>query len=74
MSELSIFTGGVLVGGFVVGWALTEYRSKPPKVEIVIDESALKRIDAKLVEAYLAQRGLIWMPKGVEYMAKKEKP
>lgn len=76
MSELNSFAAGVLFGGFVVSWALNEYtkKRKPPKLEINIDAEVLGQVSQKLVEGWLAQRGLVWMPKGMEYLAKKEKP
>lgn len=75
MNALNSFAAGVLIGGFVVSWALNEYtkKRKPPKIEINVDAELAKQINQKMVEAWLEQRGLVWMPKGMEYMAKKEK-
>lgn len=76
MSELNYFAAGVLFGGFIVSWAIAEYRKgkKPPQIEFRVDASAVEKLTLVMVNAWLDQRGLVWMPKGAEYMVKKEKP
>lgn len=78
MNDLKIFAMGVFVGGFVVAWAwaLIERFWEPQrrrKVEVRIDAEVLGQVTQEMVEGWLQRRGLIWMPKGLEYMAKKEK-
>lgn len=74
MSELNAFAVGVLVGAFVVAWAVNEYRkwSPPPTVEFKFDDSAIDKLTSAMASAWLEQRGLVWMPKGVERMGRKD--
>lgn len=74
MNALNSFAAGVLVGGLVVSWALNAKKRKPPKIEINVDAEVLSQINQKMVAAWLAKRGLVWMPKGVERMGRKDQP
>lgn len=78
MSELNIFASGVFVGGLVVAfaWALLHILGVRGdlKAEIKIDEKVLRNITDQMVTDWLNARGLVWMQKGLEYLAKKENP
>lgn len=76
MSELNCFAAGVLFGGFIVSWAIAEYRKgkKPPQVDFRVDASAVEKLTLAMVNSWLDQRGLVWMPKGMVRMGRKEKP
>lgn len=76
MNELNYFAAGVLFGGFIVSWAMAEYRKgkKPPQIEFKVDASAVDKLTLAMVSAWLEQRGLVWMPKGVERMGRKDRP
>ena len=61
-----------VLGAFVGAWGAWYYwlRHEKPSVELKIDPAVLSQINNLLVMAWLEQRGLVWMPKGVEFKAK----
>lgn len=65
--------------GFVLGYAVAVMLNRKPPVEkeakiaarLVIDPKVLNQINAEMVNAWLDQNGLTWMPKGAVFDPKK---
>lgn len=74
MSEGLCFVLGAGFGAwFAWYYWLRHYQPKQPKIELKIDPAVLSQISSLIVTAWLEQRGLVWMPKGIEFLVKKEK-
>lgn len=68
MSQGLCFVLGAAFGAwFAWYYWLRHYQ---PKVELKIDPAVLSQINTLIVTAWLEQRGLVWMPNGVEWKAK----
>lgn len=68
---LTFFVGACF--GAVVAWAWFERCGRPQEVKIVIDRELASKIDSGFVMAWLDSRGLVWMPKGIDFKAKVRK-
>lgn len=67
-----IFIGGMLFGApFWVALAWHRFcRTERPKLEVNVDPAVIAQINEHMVMGWLNQRGLVWMPKGVDFKAK----
>lgn len=64
-----------LICGFYLGvGAGWWFNRKPAKIEVelVVDDALLKRMDAQVVNTWLANKGLVWQPKGAVFDASKD--
>ncbi|MDP1681059.1 MAG: hypothetical protein Q8L39_04715 [Burkholderiales bacterium] len=71
MSEGLCFVLGAGFGAWLA-WHFWLDRAQP-KVELKIDPAVLSQINSLVVTAWLEQRGLVWMPKGVDFKATVKK-
>lgn len=71
MTEGMIFVAGTAFGAWFAWYFWL--RHDTPKVELKITPAVLTQINSLIVAAWLEERGLVWMPKGVEFMVPKEK-
>jgi hypothetical protein len=59
--------------GAVIAWAWFERYGRPREIEIKVDKAMLSQLNEALVMAWLDSRGLVWMPKGVDFKPKVPK-
>lgn len=71
MSEGLCFVLGSVFGAWLA-WHFW-LRREPPKIEMKIDPAVLSQLNSLIVTSWLEQRALVWMPKGIEFLVKKEK-
>ena len=69
------FALGMFVGactGFAIAaeWAWRKFLSKPPTIEMKADRQAVESIAAANVVAWLDSKGMVMMPKGLDFRAK----
>jgi len=72
MDNLLIFLCGLLYGvaiGAYIAWHHWLKTPPPPAIQtnLLIDQRLLDRIASAEVELWLAQRGLVWQPRGATF-------
>lgn len=65
---ICVFGLGVYVGARLAWHRFC--RTERPKLEIKITPEVASTISQQMVMAWLNERGLVWMPKGVDFKAK----
>ena len=57
--------------GYIVAWLLNR---KPPRIDanLIIDREALTQMNLALVNTWLNEHGMTWMPKGAVYDPEKD--
>lgn len=76
---MSVTVFNALVVGFYLGCGAGWWFNRKPPVDkgakiaatLVIDPKVLNQINAEMVNAWLDQNGLTWMPKGAVFDPKK---
>lgn len=73
VSNIEAITLAFLIGagfGAALACAWFERYARPREVKIIIDREMARKIDERIVMAWLDGRGLVWMPAGLETIVK----